>query len=432
MKGCAIKMLKIIKFRKPCLLHEAKEDQVKFISWATSKDKDDIQSYIQFYLDNRKAIQSPYNDFYYWIKKDSIDDFIKFVDDKMKDKQAKQSAKEGARLAYSDKDWKVYEITNYEAAKKYGANTKWCISGSKVWSNGENGEYYFNSYHDNRKVKFYFFIKNNEEKYALAIYPNNMFEIFDSEDNAIEFIPYAPKIDEIPSEVTYTKALDKDVFYGEIDKVYNAILDFKLPQNILNYYISIINKFIDNYSIDVYYNVDDFISQLDKLIPDGYLESESNYEEWTGDLPQIAFIDGFSLSYGIDTSSKEALLDKSNFKRYKCFYLLQDYYDNKFNFGMTAMLNDLFDDIADSINFYLHKSSVEEFFNEYNSVKNGDYSDLALLVINELFKDVISDATNAPDNFNPKEWLKSTGVSDEFIKFLESKEYYDANDFFEF
>ena len=73
-------------------------------------------------------------------------------------KEIDTKGREGSKLLYNDNEWKVYEILNYEASKKYGKNTMWCISGE----NGYDGVNYFTNY-QNDKVVFYIDIKNNQK-----------------------------------------------------------------------------------------------------------------------------------------------------------------------------------------------------------------------------------------------------------------------------
>ena len=193
-------------------LLESKEDRQKFIDWYVNStiaeeekegiykgDIESIKSYaesvVNEFIKLKPRIKSPYNDFYYWIKNASAIDLDKYLDglhgEIQRKEKVKQSEKDGARLVYSDNDWKVYEITTYEASAKYGKNTKWCITGSKRWTNGENGSKYFSDYTGNG-IRFYYFINKSGEKWALAVYPNNSYcEIYNAEDVKVAYIPNA-------------------------------------------------------------------------------------------------------------------------------------------------------------------------------------------------------------------------------------------------
>lgn len=70
------------------------------------------------------------------------------------------AAKKGAKQIYKDKDFIVLKIENWAAAKKYGANTKWCIS---TRMDDETFKHYQSKSDDN----IYFIIdRHNECKYA--------------------------------------------------------------------------------------------------------------------------------------------------------------------------------------------------------------------------------------------------------------------------
>ena len=139
------------------LLQEAKQDLENFKKWVEnnvgspsrymrSGNKEAyVNNWTTEFNNIRQNLNFPYNDFYYWIKLNDWDAFTKFMQEQRDKKDIKKKEKDGARLIYSDSNWKVYEITTYEASVKYGANTKWCISGSKRWSNGENGRGYWDA-----------------------------------------------------------------------------------------------------------------------------------------------------------------------------------------------------------------------------------------------------------------------------------------------
>lgn len=176
-------------------LIESKADQQKLIDHV---GEDTAKLF--FMLKNR--LKSPENDIYFWLKrspeilKRRLDDLQSIKTRSQKDAEAS----EGAELVYSGDGWKVYHITTYEASKKYGSGTKWCISGSKVWSNGERGEEYFNQY-TSKGVEFYFYIKDGAEKYALAYVPQTgKYQIFDARDYDIsqDDLSFLPKVEGLP------------------------------------------------------------------------------------------------------------------------------------------------------------------------------------------------------------------------------------------
>lgn len=156
------------------------------------------------FLNAKKYLKAPENDLYYWIKKGSVSaliERIEEVEDNAKFKKDKQElASKGAVLVGENDIYRVYHITTYEASAKYGANTKWCISGKDLEGEDTYGNYHWKE-HKAQNAEFYFYLpksgNTNYEKYALAIYPDH-FEIFDSADVKQPYIPDAPKIKGLP------------------------------------------------------------------------------------------------------------------------------------------------------------------------------------------------------------------------------------------
>lgn len=320
-------------------LIESKADQEKFKQWI-GLDKINGKTIGEIYFDKfsnlKNSIKSPYNDIYYWMKNSTADKFKKFVDDEESKKVEKQDIakkeREGARLVYSDNDWKVYEITNYEASAKYGKGTKWCISGSKLWRNGENGRQFFTDYHVNNGIKFYFFLNKNGEKYALAVYPNNKnCEIFNSEDVKIAFIPDAPDIDEI--KVKYKDNSDANILV-------NAIMSGKLETSVLLY---LMREVVEENTGDYCYITDsaaEAASFVCENIPDEFIEftavennemsieefnaiTENDYteeyfeHEWGGDIPSIDY------NFIGDFKTKKEYCDSKNYEKHK-YWIFKD------------------------------------------------------------------------------------------------------------
>lgn len=300
------------------LLQEGKQDIENFKKWIENNEDSTarlmsagnkeafVNNWATEFNSVRQNLKSPYNDFYYWIKLNDWDAFTKFMQEQRNKKDAKQKEKDGARLIYSDKDWKVYEITTYEASVKYGANTKWCISGSKRWSNGANGRGYWDDY-TSKGVKFYFFI-GRDTKYAIAIYPNGTdFEIFDAQDNSIAYIPNAPIIDEI--KVDYYS-------HNEDRLMLNLIKTGQLPHIcvLLSIYLrehgwgtNVYDKRnFDNFLQEIRDNVNEdwvkWLAVYDGLKDEEWYKQETGEEyedEWWGDItryPQadLGFLDNYA------------------------------------------------------------------------------------------------------------------------------------------
>jgi len=178
-------------------LKESKEDIQRLINYAGEELANE-------FLDIKSRIKPPQNDIYYWLKR-PLEEFEEFMEESrsaISNSQKRSSGKSGAKLIYSDSDWKVYHITTYEASVYYGKGTKWCISGI------EKGKEYFDDYHSNG-IEFYFYINRSGEKYALSYNPTtDYFEVYNAEDNPVEDIPNAPIIEGLPVFIPNMKVIN--------------------------------------------------------------------------------------------------------------------------------------------------------------------------------------------------------------------------------
>ncbi len=193
--------------------------------WELTEAKADMQRLIDFagqdladrYEAVKKRLKAPENDLYYWIKNKTVDELEQAVskveNTKSNTQVKKDQADEGAELVQETAHWKVYHITSFAAAQKYGRDTKWCITGLV-----DSGDTYWNDYKE-QDADFYFLITTGEydprgkdSKYALAIYPkerwydededewfedeNPWYEAFDQRDFSVhlEDIPYINEI----------------------------------------------------------------------------------------------------------------------------------------------------------------------------------------------------------------------------------------------
>ena len=334
---------------KDVLIIESKEDILKFKNWIkdnTSREfivDDDKEMYANSLVDNfiflKPKIKSPYNDLYYWMKHSNPDELSKYVDDLLKQHREKvalkDKEKEGAELIYSDDTWKVYHITNYEASAKYGKGTKWCITGTKRWNDGENGKETFQDYHENNHVEFYFFIKNNGEKYALAMYPNgDAYEIFNAEDVSVGYIPDAPKVDGLP-----------DISQKDDRKILiNAIASDKLSDDIILNAIESVANYNDSEDYDLIFALSpETVSSIMKdFIPECYLEynavatgrmTPEEYHEITGDtITDLDVENGYTWGGDIPEvvvdedkfTTREEACDPKNYQGHKYWYFFED------------------------------------------------------------------------------------------------------------
>ena len=138
--------------------------------------------YYKYLSIKNKISDNEYKDIYKLIKKDP-NDVKDYIDNVKSNRYKRNSYKEiGARKVYEDSDWVVYHITDYNAAKYYGRDTKWCISGN--YNGMPNGKYEFDKYNAHSKIYFYINKHTSREKYAVLKDRNtgNIISIYDSKD----------------------------------------------------------------------------------------------------------------------------------------------------------------------------------------------------------------------------------------------------------
>lgn len=91
-----------------------------------------------------------------------INNLIKIVDEfstHQTGKGLKRELSSNVEVLVDNKDLKVLKIKSYEEAKKYGANTKWCISGNDI------KEWYLHN--DGLMIQFYFIMVYNEDMMSI-------------------------------------------------------------------------------------------------------------------------------------------------------------------------------------------------------------------------------------------------------------------------
>ena len=162
------------------LLYEGKQDQELLLQHLGPE-------LYKKYTDIRNKITDPeYKDFYKVIKM-PVEDIETYIDSFQSNADLRREAKKGSKLIYDKDGWKVYRITTYEAAVYYGKNTKWCITG-RYDGHEENGRSYFNDYIEDYDLDggYYFYIKNNNEKYCLLRRKNgDVHSILDIDGNKV-------------------------------------------------------------------------------------------------------------------------------------------------------------------------------------------------------------------------------------------------------
>ena len=419
---------------------EAKEDQERFKKWI-GLDKINGRTVGEIYFDKfqgfKQRLKSPYNDLYWWMKTSTPEKFKEYIDDleiEVANKEnVKQREKDGARLVYSDDQWKVYEITTYEASAKYGKGTKWCISGSKEWADGGSGDGYFDGYYNQNGIRFYFFIKNGTEKYALAVYPDNTHcEIYNAEDVKLAYIPDAPKIPEI--KVTYDDHSDSNILV-------NAIMSDQIDENIL---LSLMEQVVEDNTGEyctITNNPRAAASFVEEWIPDGYLEYQAvqngemtddefnaitdlgYYKEkgdfddsWDGDWPAVDLDNIGSFN------TKKEYCDPKVYEKHKYWF----FQDTGVGFGYEAIWAD------DWVNLYMVGNSacgfsnwpdedVEQFYIDSGDVHGGSRADmLGISMANQLIYEIKEGRIS-------KDVLNGLGLSDKFMKYNRFNEELDES-----
>ena len=164
-------------------LTEAKADTQKLIDFAG----DELANR---FLAIKNRLKAPENDLYYWIKNKTVAELEQAIVTAENTKSNRQMSRDtkinGAKLIDETEFWRVYHITSFEASQRLGRDTQWCITGVNNY-----GDRYWKDY-TGRGIKFYFLITKGEydprgkdSKFAVAVYPNNEFEIYNQQDTKV-------------------------------------------------------------------------------------------------------------------------------------------------------------------------------------------------------------------------------------------------------
>jgi hypothetical protein len=176
-------------------LTEAKADTQRLIDFAG-------QDLADRFLKIKDKLKSPENDLYYWIKNKTAADLelaVANIENNKSNSAAKKEISErGAQLVCDSAHWKVYHITTFEAAQKYGRDSQWCITGIRSY-----GDRYWKQYTDDG-VSFYFAItkedydpRGTNSKFAFAVYPGgDTIELYNQVDDRVSLgdMPYYSEI----------------------------------------------------------------------------------------------------------------------------------------------------------------------------------------------------------------------------------------------
>ena len=169
-------------------------------------------------------IKDPMYKHYHTMAELGIDDVKDYIDSFFQSKRNKDKMFTigSAKLLYDKDGWQVYRITSYKAAHKYGYNTGWDIA--------YNEQYFYeciNDYH--LDGGYYFYIKNNNEKYCLLRSIDGEVEsVWDAEDNRYEFVEITDEVPDFPSipgvaEYTPIPNEVKLLFSRDVEDVRDAI-----------------------------------------------------------------------------------------------------------------------------------------------------------------------------------------------------------------
>lgn len=205
------------------ILLEAKADNDKLIAYV---GEDEANRFFKM----KDRLKGSEKDLYYWLKKEpqELTDRLDELENEKTRSQVNKEAKKGAELVAENDYYKVYKINTFEAAKKYGANTKWCITGKESgWIKDENENKYWKRYTE-EGIEFYFFIsKKDNHKYALASHPKNRdnYQIFDETDVEVDDIPEGVEIEGVYKPTLFINGLyikGNNVLIGCDEDVKNA------------------------------------------------------------------------------------------------------------------------------------------------------------------------------------------------------------------
>lgn len=179
---------------KELLINEGKKDQEILNNFLGDE-------YYDKYNVIKSKIKDPeYKDIYKMIKKDP-DEVKDYIDNFQSNTQAKRDDKEsGAKLIYNKDGWKVYRITTYQAARLYGKNTKWCISGNYP-GHEDRGQRYFDHYIETGDLDdgYYFYIKGDDKYCLLRKKDGNIDSIWLASDKRLPAPEILQRVPDFPS-----------------------------------------------------------------------------------------------------------------------------------------------------------------------------------------------------------------------------------------
>ena len=195
------------------------------LKWADQADEKDIKGAIDSFkqLKARSLLKGAEADISPWIKK-RFADFTAFIDSKfniLKKKDIDKETEKDVEHVFENNLVTIVSPNTYEASKKYGANTKWCISGR----DRSHWDRYINSH-----LKIYFIIaKTGSKKLAVITHPKRSdgHETLDDKNERVSESELNNKIKQyqIPKdivEILYSNKIDWNKWLKNIGGIKNS------------------------------------------------------------------------------------------------------------------------------------------------------------------------------------------------------------------
>ena len=158
-------------------LNESKKDIEKFRQWAG-------QELADRFFKQKNRLKGKESDIYYWMGLEKtlgkyvalgeLKFTLRGLEEYPTSKERNRLAREGSEKIYEDSSWLVLRIDTYEASKKYGKSTSWCISSNDDCS-------HFDNYSDLNDIYFYI-DKKTEDRFALVMSSKNDWTLWTSSD----------------------------------------------------------------------------------------------------------------------------------------------------------------------------------------------------------------------------------------------------------
>ena len=276
-------MILIKALQRIIILADFKSVEKKFVD--KGADKEEAKKYLDFFktLRDEHKLKADEKNIDTWGKK-PFEEFQAFIDDKTSEKKHIRQLKpmEGATLVAENDNWFVYNITDYEASKRYGEGTKWCITQEKWW----------NKYR--RRVNFYFLISkkldeaNKWFKIALQVPRKGKNTYWDSLDNSYDKLPTKLSV----PKFTITKK-EIDVSEGKLERLVDLLKDdyesqeeFYQSEEAYESYEEYLNEeaIHDDYRRHLNSSTEELVDELKELV---YGEDAENTKDMDDDIIDI-------------------------------------------------------------------------------------------------------------------------------------------------